>query len=311
MQGRVLALACALACAFAASAARAASEWWVLAARLDSGDQVLVEFTITDVGPGDRNAAAIGTWLARDGTRTSFSRAKLEGDWSESRDGRRVDLEKFVFDRSKPQAELRVEKGSLRIALDFPLASAPLASHAFAGGKWTQELWSAGAPLKATLWRKGMPAAVRGVGRVALSRRRIEGPEAKLAQRRAEWFALGAAPVYAVEIAHTKNAERWVVACDAAGRPVAQETGAASVGGVGLVPARVALAGPAVAGTLGAGKQLAAYDPLADVPSLIRLALGLRLQSVWMASPFAFEVREAAHLGHREGIAVASYTFYR
>ena len=217
--------------AFAASAASAAhaapTEWWVVAARLDSGEHVFVEITLTDVGPGERNVAAIGNWIAKDGALTPFSRAKLEGDWTPSPDGKRIDLGKFVFDRSRPQAQLRVEKASLRLALEFPLAAVPLATKKLANGKWTQELWSAGAPVQVSFWKRGMAAPLVGKGRVALSHRWVVGAEGKLAERRLELFTLGAEPLYALEVASGKRAERWVVAFDARGKLLAEESATA------------------------------------------------------------------------------------
>jgi hypothetical protein len=294
---------------FTARSARAAdTEWWVLAAQLDSGDRVLVEFTLTNLGPGERNAAAIGRWTSRGGAVTAFSRAKLEGDWTPSADGRRIDLGKFVFDRARSTATLRVEKGSLRIALEFPLAQAPLTTRSFAGGKWKQELWTAGAPLEASLWKKGMAAPIASAGRVALSRRAISGFEAKLAQRRAELFTFGAAPVYLLEVARSNRAERWVVACDASGKLVAQDTPVVAVAEkLGVVSPRYTLTGPSVQGELRAGAPLASYDPLADVPGLIKLALGLRLQSTWTTAPFSLR----ASGRDLSGSAIASYTFYK
>jgi len=292
----------------ACSAALAApTEWWVLAAQLDSGDRVLAEVTLTDVGPGERNAAAIGAWIAADGARTPFSRAKLGGDWTASADGRRIDLGKFVFDRSTARAQLRVEKASLRIALDFPLAAAPLATKRLAGGKWTQQLWTASAPLEATLWKRGMAEPLRTRGTVGLSRREIQGPEAKLATRRLEAFTLGAAPIYVLELANGKGAERWVVALDARGKVVAQDAGTLpTAGALGAPAAQLALAGPGATGALLAGARLASYDPLANVPAPIRFLLGLRLKSTWMASPYDVSVSAA----RRKGTAIASYTFY-
>jgi hypothetical protein len=306
-------LSLVLALLLAGAAAHAApTEWWVLAARLDSGDQLIVEFTLTDVGPGERNAAAIGNWITRDGVVKAFSRAKLGGDWTPSPDGRRIDLGKFVFDRTQPRAQLRVEKESLRLSLDFPLASVPLATHPLAGGKWTQQLWSVSAPVEASLWKRGMATPLATRGRVALSRRLIEGPEARLAQRRSEFFTLGAAPVYALEVANGKRAERWVVAFDARGRLVAQDDAALATSEKLAIPSpRVALAGPAVHGALDAGAPLASYDPLADLPAPIRFVLGLRLRSAWMASPFELSVREGARSVRLTGTAIASHTFYQ
>lgn len=302
----------ALAIGSASAVQAAPTEWWVLAARLDSGEQVFVELTLTDVGPGERNAAAIGNWIAQDGTLTPFSRAKLGGDWTPAPDGKRIDLGKFLFDRSKPQAQVRVAKASLRLTLDFPLAAAPLATKELAGGKWTQELWSAGTPVRVSFWKKGMAAPLVGTGRAALSRRLIEGPEAKLAQRRLEVFTLGAAPLYALELANGKRAERWVVAFDARGKLLAQESASSVLSEKPGIPSpKLALAGPAVTGALLAGARIASYDPLADLPAPIRFVLGLRLRSAWMASPFDFSVREDARAARREGTAVASYTFYQ
>ena len=201
----------------AGSAHAAPTEWWLFAAQLETGDRVLVELTLTDVGPGERNVAAIGNWQRADGSLVPFSRAKLGGEWTSSAGGRRVDLQKFVFDRSAQRAQLRVEKGSLKLALDFALPAGPVATRALAGGKWTQELWTGASALDASLWQRGMTVPVRAKGRIAVSRRLIVGAEAKLAARRLEAFTLDSAALYVVEIARAGAAERWVVALDASG----------------------------------------------------------------------------------------------
>lgn len=293
---------------FSAAAAHAnTTEWWVLAAQLDSGDRVLVEFTLTDVGPGERNAAAIGNWVQPGGALVPFSRAKLGGDYRESADGRRIDLEKFVFDRSAARAQLRVEKGSLKIALDFPLAAQPLASRKLAAGKWEQQLWAASAEVDASLWKKGMPQPLRTKGRLGLSRRLITGGEAKLAQRRLEAFTLDRDALYVVELAKGGRAERWTVALGADGKLAGQDYAAgATADALGTPAPKLALPGPLATGALAAGTRLAAYDPLADLPAPIRFVMGLRLRSAWMASPLEASVRGQA----RKRSAIASYTFY-
>ena len=220
----------------AGSAHAAPTEWWLFAAQLETGDRVLVELTLTDVGPGERNVAAIGNWQRADGSLVPFSRAKLGGEWTSSAGGRRMDLQKFVFDRSAQRAQLRVEKGSLKLALDFALPAGPVATRALAGGKWTQELWTGASALDASLWQRGMTVPVRAKGRIAVSRRLIVGAEAKLAARRLEAFTLDSAALYVVEIARAGAAERWVVALDASGKPIAQEfASAASADKLGAV----------------------------------------------------------------------------
>ena len=285
----------------------APTEWWLFAAELDSGDRVLVEFTLTDVGPGERNAAAIGRWVQRDGEVVAFSRAKLGGDWAQSADGRRMDLQKFVFDRSGRRAQLRVEKSSVKLALDFALAPRPLATRTLAGGKWTQELWAGANDVNASLWTKGMTAPSATKGRIGVTHRLIRGPEAKLAARRLEAFALGREALYVLEVARGARAERWAVAFDARGAVAAQDFAeAAHAEKLSLASPRLALPGPAVTGSLAAGARLAAYDPLADLPAPIRFVLGLRLRSAWMASPLEIAVRGKP----QKRTAIASYTFY-
>ncbi|MBM4385844.1 MAG: hypothetical protein FJ091_21055 [Deltaproteobacteria bacterium] len=292
----------------AASAALAApTEWWLFAAQLDSGDRVLIEVTLTDVGPGERNAAAIGRWVQKDGTLVEFSRAKLGGEWTESAGGRRMDLQKFVLDRSAARAQLRVDKGSLKLALDFALAEKPLATRKLAGRKWTHELWAGANPVNASLWKKGMSAPIVTKGRIGVSHRLITGPEGKLAARRLESFALDREPLYVLEVARGARAERWVVALDARGRVASQDFAeAASAEKLSAPSPKLALPGPAVTGALSAGTRLAAYDPLADLPAPIRFVLGLRLRSAWMASPLESVVGGNS----RKRTAIASYTFY-
>lgn len=303
--GRVL---CALFLTLIAGSASAGpTEWWLFVAQLETGDRVMVEVTLTDIGPGERNAAAIGNWQRADGGLVPFSRAKLGGEWTEGAGGKRMDLQRFVFDRSAQRAQLRVEKGSLKLALDFALPPHPVATRALAGGKWTQELWTGASAVDASLWQRGMSVPLRAKGRIGVSRRLIIGAEAKLAARRLEAFALDPAALYVLEIARAGAAERWVVALDASGKPVAQDfASAASADKLSAASPRLALPGPAVTGVLSAGVRLSAYDPLADLPAPIRFLLGLRLRSQWMASPLEAAVRGKA----QKRTAITSYTFY-
>jgi hypothetical protein len=289
----------------------APTEGWLVLARLDSGDQLLFELTITDAGPGERNAAVIGRWKTHDGKLISFDKAKLGGAWTQSADGRRLDLEKFQLDRSAPLATLRAEKRSIRIALDFALPSEPAAARALAGGAWRQELWASAVPVSATLWAAGR-SETKTRGRLALTHRVIAGREGDHTQRRGELFSLGAgANVYVAELASARGGERWVVARDASGRVIGDAVErVAAESAPHALPVRSVLATPSVSGTLLAGTRLAAYDPLAELPAAMRFLIGLRLHSSWMSSPFDLRVAGAAGSETLRGDALASYTFY-
>jgi hypothetical protein len=308
---RACAVLAAIALGLGAPARAAPTEGWLVLARLDSGDQLLFELTITDAGPGERNAAVIGRWKTHDGKTISFDKAKLGGEWTQSADGRRLDLEKFQLDRSAPLATLRAQKRSIRVAFDFALPAEPVAARAFAGGAWQQELWASTTPVSATLWAEGR-SETKTRGRLALTHRVVAGREGDHTQRRGELFSLGtSASVYVAEFASARGGERWVVARDASGRVIgdAVERTAAEPA-PGSLPARSTLATSSVSGTLLAGTRLEAYDPLAELPAAIRFLVGLRLHSTWMSSPFDLQIRSAAGSEPLRGEALASYTFY-
>ncbi len=318
MSQRARSLAWALVLLLAAGAASAAqaapTEWWVIAARFDSGESLVFELTLTDQGPGERNAAAVGHWVAADGKLTPFRRAMRGGSWKNGANGRRIDLEKLIFDRSGERAQLRVEKKSLRIALDFPLAAQPLARRDLSGGAWTQELWTSGAPAEVSFWQRGLAEPLRARGLVAVSHRSVRGGESKLAARRLEAFSLAnETRLYVVELASAKRSERWVVV-DQGGQLLADAIEVAPpLPALASVPERIELpgAGP-VRGELRAGREIVAYDPLAELPGPVRwvVSLAIRLRSAWMASPYDVTLSGAPKALRLRGTAIASYTFY-
>ena len=101
------------------------------------------------------------------------------------------------------------------------------------------------------------------------------------------------------------------MALDAKGTVAGAEFGASALKEkLSAVSPKLVLDGSVANGALLGGKQLSSYDPLAELPGLIRFALGLRLRSAWTASPFDVSVRTGARSQRRQGTAIASYTFY-
>jgi len=63
-----------------------ASEHWEFTARFDSGHYFFAEFLITNIGPGERNAAAIGYIIDPGGTPHRFTNGRRNGHWNLSPD---------------------------------------------------------------------------------------------------------------------------------------------------------------------------------------------------------------------------------
>ncbi len=296
----------------AASAAGAApTEWWVVCGRFEGGHTLALELTITDVGPGERNAAAVGSWIAPNGVVTPFRKARASGGWQSA--GTRLTLDDIVFDRASPRATLRADKRRIHLELGFPLGAQPIARHDFAGGAWHQELWASAAPAHASVRLEGTAAPLELSGVVAMSHRSIAGAESELALRRFEAFSLASRTrLYVAEVASARRSERWTLAeRDGAIFSESFERSPAAPVGKG-VPARIELAGERARGRFEAGRELVAYDPLAELPGPVRflVSLAIRLRSAWMASPFDVTVRGASSGLRLRGTAIASYTFY-
>jgi hypothetical protein len=79
-----------------------ASEHWELTARFDSGHLLFVEFLITNIGVGDRNAAASGHLVAPDGQTYHFTNGRREGNWQLSPDRLRLEIGASRLDLHAP-----------------------------------------------------------------------------------------------------------------------------------------------------------------------------------------------------------------
>jgi hypothetical protein len=248
--------------------------------------------------------------VAPSGQVTPFRKARVSRDWE--RAGSKLTIGDIALDRATPRASFSAQKKRIRLELDFALGAHPIATREFAGGAWRQELWASGAPAHAKISLEGGPYQdISGV--VALSHRVISGGESELAVRRLEVFSLAPGTrLYLAEVSSARRSERWTLAeRDGVffGESFEQLPGVPRGRGV---PARLELAGERARGHVDAGRELVAYDPLAELPGPVRflVSLAIRLRSAWMASPFDVTVRGASSGLRLRGTGIASYTFY-
>ncbi len=96
-----------------------ASEHWEVTARFSSGHLLFVEFLITNLGWGDRSAAAIGHVIAPDGTIAPFRNGRREGRWQLSADRLRLEVGGSTLDLHGPQYRVLIHKKEVRADLRF------------------------------------------------------------------------------------------------------------------------------------------------------------------------------------------------
>jgi hypothetical protein len=125
-----------------------AGESWDVVARLDSGDLVLAQAIVTNLGLGDGNANVVGYWIAPDGTERRFKRSEPGGRWLST--GGDLDLHSIALDPAGPQRRLEVRKSEVGIDVVAD-ARRPLPQPPPLGAGCRFDLLDVAAPGQATL----------------------------------------------------------------------------------------------------------------------------------------------------------------
>jgi hypothetical protein len=298
-----------------------AAEFWALTARFDSGHHLFVEFTITNVGVGDRNGAVIGHLVAPDGAVRAFRKAKREGAWRLSDDGLRIEIGKVTLDRRCPVERLEVTRDDLAVQLAFRPGAPALASDLLQGRDRGFELLEAAGPAEGTLWTADMQHPVAVQGRVALTHRWVETLESRVVLRRLEFFSLGGEDsLYFTEAMTPEGSSaRWLVVEE--GGRTSRQSGAFEVtSDWGMVDAegfarldRLELAGSGLSGHVDVSSPLVRYDALRDLPAPLRLALSLsmRWRTAWSPAPFELRIEGDGRAARRlSGVGILHVTSF-
>jgi len=279
-----------------------ASEHWEFTARFDSGHLLFAEFLITNIGLGDRNAAAAGCVIEPNGKTHQFRNGRREGHWNLSSDRLRMEIGASLLDLHPPAYRLRVDKRGVRLDLSFRLDGPALWSDEFAPPGYALDLLDAAAPVEGTLWVKGMgaPSAVHGT--IAVTRSWMNEAGSNLVLRRLEFFSLQEnAALYAVDIATPDGARRqWMVVRQNGHTAYEFRQFELSLDGQTSEsanqdypePAALRFKSRGIEGQVQLDRVLLRYDPLASLPQpfrfLVELALNLRPRRVWALSSFDF-----------------------
>ncbi len=308
-----------------------ASEHWDLTARFDSGHVLVAEFIITNIGIGDRNAAAFGYVIAQDGKKRRFRNGRREGNWQISPDRLLIEVGKSRLDLHGPPYQLRVDKKRLKLNIQIRPNGPAAWSDAFSDSGFAIDLLAASATAQGSLWMKGMPAPIDIRGTLALTHSWTEEASTDLIVRRVEFFSLQPeCPLYAVDLT-APNGKRvqWMVTKgpDNTSDWTQQVTFGMDGEAAGPqddgypVPGTLRLKAPELEGQVQLERVLVQDDPLDDLPKIFRwvisLVLNLRPHRAWALSPFELSCpnSHSSHTGqantlqHAQGTGVTAVTF--
>jgi len=304
------------------SSGEAASEYWDLTARLDSGHRVFARFLISNEGPGSHSAAAIGHVLRPDGTSVRFDNAKGSGEWDVSSDGLRLHISSSILDLTPPHPKFEYDsnKRGVKLHLWFEPGSPLARPEDPALPDYALDLLDPAAPVHGTLWLRGMAAPIPVTGLLALTHTRMERSESDLAARRIDFFSLsGDTSVYLSELTTPAGGRsRWLVVERGAERVFAGggfelELEPPAGGGDYPVPAALRLRAPGVQGRIGLAPVLLQDDPFEALPGPFRFLLSWKAspRRVWAESPFELRLGSGgdAPAALFEGSGITSVTF--
>lgn len=278
------------------------SEFWSLAASFESGHRLFLELCISNVGFGDGNAALLGHWITPDGEIISFDQARSAKGWELSEDRLGFVIGKVSFDQRGETHQLRVTKEKLDLELNFP-ASAPTRLPSLSSEEHGLDLLGASAPVTGFVKTpKQDRMALRG--QVARTHRWTEGLESGFVRRRIELFTLdGETSAYLVENLSPSGETSSQLVIQRAGQPTLSKAVEVTIeralqGGSPEfpVPETLLIEGNGIEGRVDLRPPLVRFDPLRDLPAVVRFAVSpfLQWRASWSASAFELKISEAS-----------------
>jgi hypothetical protein len=299
-----------------------ASEYWDLVALLDDGFRVTARFVITNEGPGERSAAAFGHVLRLGAEPVVFQNARREGKWRLAPDGRRIEIGSSHLDFSgvAPHFEVDNDKRAVKVFLDWSAdASSRKVPAAALPPGYAVDVLAIASPVRASIQVGGMAAPRKLEGRLTLSHTWMQVPESELVLRRIDVTSAGDAPGAFVLDVLSPAGKRfgWLLVADgkAMRSPAQLDTRIESSRQPGSypIPSALVLDGGDLRGRVNFGPPWLEVDPLAALPSVLRMVYSLRGRPhrSWAEAGFEFAwVPEPEHpMVQVAGDAIASLSF--
>ncbi len=259
-----------------------ASESWEVVAQFESGHVLVATMALFNSGLGARNALAFGQLIEPDGTVHPFSRSERSGGWHLDPSGRRLDLRSVVLDQTQALRRFVVDKNELGIDVAVETFGEPAWSAEEATTGCALDVLEVAGPATGS-FRIESRAAVPLRGLAALTHRWMPGLEATCLRSGLELFAMQDGLGLFLRETETPTGERrsWLV-LQRDGVVVFQGAPTDSditwrAGQPGYPePVRLRFRAPGISGRVSFGDLLGRFEPLARLPSPLRLVMEQR-----------------------------------
>jgi hypothetical protein len=168
-----------------------ASEAWTLYVELDSGHRITQRFLISNTGPGEHNAVAIGHFNEPGREAYRYQNGRRRARWTLSDDRLFLDIAASHLDLHRPLGELRITKKDIEIRLFFDFPESGLAArvpHDRLPKNYHMDVLAVAAQTTGTIQAPWMNEPLESRGRTWLVHTWTRKDEATLVDRRIEVF---------------------------------------------------------------------------------------------------------------------------
>ncbi len=293
-----------------------ASEYWTLYIELDSGHRITQRFLITNAGPGDHNAVAVGHLMENGRPPYRYVNGRRRDAWTLTPDRLFLDIAASHLDLHRPRGALKITKDDIEIRLDFDLSDEAISGKVPAAQlprRYEVEVLAVAAVTQGTIKAPWMAAPLPVKGHTWLIHSWTPDDEAGLIDRRVDVFGrAGGTAFYALQLRGRGGfAGAWQILsrpASAAGErasgapvvfPAHWQDGATllpgnSAGGY-PVPDRFSLAGKLESGEIHLSNEWLRFDPLEVIPQPFRwfIRRSTQPQEVWADSRIAVSIGRA------------------
>ena len=168
-----------------------ASEAWSLFVELDSGHRITQRFLLSNAGPGDHNAVALGHLIEPGRAPYRYQNGRTRANWTLSDDRLFFDISASHLDLHRPKGELRITKDEIEIRLFFDFganaASARVPRERLPSG-YNVEVLAVGAPTTGSIHAPWMDEPLQTTGRTWLVHSWTKKDEADVLYRRVDVY---------------------------------------------------------------------------------------------------------------------------
>jgi hypothetical protein len=263
-----------------------ASEYWTLFIELEGGRRITQRFLLTNVGPGEHTAVAVGHFVEPGREPYRYVNGRRRARWELSEDRLFMDIGASHLDLHRPQGMLLISKDDIEIRLTFDFARSDLAAAVprdrLPAG-YSVDFLAVGAQTRGTIRAPWMDQPLETTGRTWMAHTWTENAEAKVIERRIDLYAgQGPKTVYGLQLRDARGgSSHWFLGSDRTNPDIesifnvekswTESSGPREASNSNPYPLPGSFrAGGANSGEITIGKEWLRYDPLTVIPNPFR-----------------------------------------